>query len=559
MELSNQKQRELVGKLSKACKRTTKVKTDERFSSERLDELPDGLRKAATIAASLGMTEEALSISLRAPHERPHIWSMVHLHSDRDLFPFLFRVALRAAVKGTKIHERDILPSELVPMAKGLSKSLTGDQLKKKLKDKLQTQIKKERDLEENERQMRDGVKHDTDRFLDHRLIPLLELTRALASFLGTPLRQADTPFQELVRVWAKVRTNREGYYYESQFNHFFHQLGTRMVTFALWARSDLKAAPIRFLLKHLHQQNYLSPSTLIEVIATVARRPRFDIIAGEQAVQARSLIEREDDVTTRSALFAKLARAILPVSVGDAAEYFRAGLEQLDAIGSGDYDFTNELLGFASSIRGDELSQKDFHTLTNICELNMPDEEEKFPWSSFATAMSRLSGPRGLAKLSRWHDRGKISLECTLLPYLTALVRDGKIAPEDALALNRLADPAELWACNTERFATTIHEKHFSNAKVLIPELIRQYEENNPRLLSRSTVKELAAIAGEVLGRQHATTKYLSSAHRRFTDVSHDLNEQRNYHPLGDARLGQLPDDSQQKAPPCARYRCGD
>ena len=221
LELSNQKQRELVGKLSKACKRTMKVETAERFSSERLDELPDGLRKAATIAASLGMTEEALSISLRAPHERPHIWSMVHLHSDRDLFLFLFRVALRAAVKGTEIHERDILPSELVPMAKGLSKSLTGDQLKKKLKDKLQTQIKKERDLEENERQMRDGVKRDTDRFLDHRLVPLLELTRALASFLGTPLRQADTPFQELVRVWAKVRTNREGYYYESQFNQF--------------------------------------------------------------------------------------------------------------------------------------------------------------------------------------------------------------------------------------------------------------------------------------------------------------------------------------------------
>ena len=546
--LSYQKQRELLKKLGRTCKRAKKLKAAERFSSERLHELPDGLRKAATIAASLGMTEEALSISLRAPHGRPHIWSMVHLHSARDLFPFLFCVALRAAVKGTKVHARDILPSELVPLAKGLSKSLTRDQLQKKLKDKLQKRIKKERDLEDNERQIRDEFKRNTDRFLDHRLIPLLELTRALASFLGAPLRQADRPFQELVRVWAKVRTNREGYYYEFQFNSFFQLLGTQIVIFALWARSDLKAASIRFLLKHLHQQNYLSPSTLIEVIATVAGRPRFDVIAGEQAVQARSLIEREDDVTTRSALFAELARAILPVSADDAAEYFRTGLEQLDAIGSGDYEFTNELLGVASSIRGDELSQKDFHTLTNICELNLPDEEEKFPWGSFATAMSKTSGPRGLAKLSRWHDRGKISLEYTLLPYLTALVRDGKISPEDALALNRLADPAELWACNTETFATTIHEKHFSNAKVILMELIRQYEGNNPRFLSGSTVKELAAIAGEVLGKRHATTKYLSSAHRRFSDVSHDLNEQRNYHPSDDARLRQLPDDAQQK-----------
>ena len=33
-------------------------------------------------------------------------------------------------------------------------------------------------------------LKRDTDRFLDHRLIPILELTRALTSFLGAPLRK---------------------------------------------------------------------------------------------------------------------------------------------------------------------------------------------------------------------------------------------------------------------------------------------------------------------------------------------------------------------------------
>ena len=540
LHLSYQKRRELLGKLGRVCKRTTNLKTTE-------SDLPDGFRKAATIAVSLGMTEEALSISLRAPHQRPHIWSMADPHSDQDIFPHLFRVALRAAIKSTEVHERDILPSELVLLTKGLRKSLTGDQFKRKLRDKIQAQMKKGRDLEENKWQIRDEFGRDTDRFLNYRLASLLELTRVLASFLGAPLRQADRPFKELVRVWAKARANREGYHYKLQVNHFFQLLGTRIVTFALWARSDLKAASIRFLLKYLHQQNYLSPSTLIEVIAIVAARPRFDVIVGEQAVQARSLIEREDDVTTRSELFAKLARAILPVSVWDAKEYFRAGFEQLDAIGSGDYEFTNELLGFASSIKGDELSEKDVHTLTNICELNMSYEPEKFPWNTFATAMSKVSGPRGLAKLSRWHDRGKINLTYTLLPYLTALVRDGKIAPEDALALNRLADPAELWVCNTETFATAIHEKRFSNAEALIRELIRQYEENNPRLLSGSTEEKLAAIAGDILGKQHATTKYLLSAHRRFTDLSHDLDEQRNYRPSNNTRLGQLPDDTQQ------------
>ena len=550
--LSDQKQRKLLKRLGKACKRTTNLKIAEKYPSEESCKFSDGLRKAATIAVSFGMVEEALSISFRAPHLRPRLWSMADPHSDpysdRDVFPYLFRVALRAVVKGTEVYERDILPCELVPLTKRLRKSLTGDEFKKQLKDKIQAQMEKERDLEESERQIREETRNQTNRFLNYRLTPLLKLTRVLASFLGAPLGQADRPFQKIIRVWAEARTNREGYYYEAQFNYFFHWYGVRMVIFALWARSDLKAASIKFLLKHLHQQNYLSPSTLIEVIEIIATRPRFDIIVGKQAVRAQSLIEREDDVTTRSDLFAKLARAILPVSTRDATEYFKVGLEQLDAIGSGDYKFASELLHFASSIEGKELSEEDVHTFTNICELNMSYESERFPWSTFATAMSKISGPRGLAKLSRWHDRSKVNLEYTLLPYLTALVRDRKITPEDALALNRLAAPAELWICNTEAFATAIFEKQFPNAKTLFTELIRQYEENNPRMSVGSSVKSLATIAGEVFGKRHATTKYLLNTHRRLAGSVDGPNEQQNHHPSKSVPLGQLPDDTQQE-----------
>ena len=176
-----------------------------------------------------------------------------------------------------------------------------------------------------------------------------------------------------------------------------------------------------------------------------MAKRQSLRTLAGEEAIKTRSKIETENEVTFKASLYAELARAILHASIDESAAYFRAGLDQMDAIGSGDYDFTNELLLFASSVRGHELDERDFHTLTNICELNLPDDPEKFPWFAFAKAMSRVSGCRGLAKLSRWDDRSKVSLDYTLLPYLTALVDDGKIAPEDALALNRLADPAEL------------------------------------------------------------------------------------------------------------------
>lgn len=540
--------RSLVERLAKACKQTKGLTLSGKMGRDRSYELPDGLRKAAALALSLGMDRQALDISLRAPHAAPGIWAMNSQHSEGDVFPFLFRIALKSAVSGVAVHERDILPNDLRPFAKGVGRALHDKEFKEALKTRIAKQIQKQRKSPEPNKKLRNELKADADRFLDHRLTPFLELTQALAAFLRAPLRQADRPFQDLVRLWANVRKNKEGYYYEYQFNHFFQSLGNTIVMFALWSRSDLKIASVRLLLKHLHEQDYLAPSSLIGVITIIARRPRFDGIAGEQAVHAKTLVEREDDVTTRSGMFADLARAILPVSPADAAEYFRVGLEQLDAIGSGDYDFTNELLLFASSITGDELSEPDFHTLTNVCELNMSYEAEKFPWAAFAGAMSRVSGPRALAKLSRWHDRGKIALEYTLLPYLTALVQDAKIAPEDAIALNRLATPVELWVCNTEALAKAIHEKQYPNAKTLIAELIRQYEDNHPRLPSGATVKALAKIASDIFGKRHATTRYLADSSKRFDALRNELNDQSNYQPSRNQRLGKAPDDTQQK-----------
>ena len=74
----------------------------------------------------------------------------------------------------------------------------------------------------------------------------------------------------------------------------------------------------------------------------------------------------------------------------------------------------------------------------------------------------------RGLAKLARWDDRSKISLDYTLLPYLTALIDDNKIEPEVAVSLMRLSNPVELHSCDTATFAKSIDNKNYPNKKLL-------------------------------------------------------------------------------------------
>src|SRR5258708_5652272 len=180
---------------------------------------------------------------------------------------------------------------------------------------------------------------------------------------------------------------------------------------FLLWTRNDLHRESVEGFLSKASEGNRLSASALIELVDILARRPELQELAGRTASKAKQSIETENDVAARASLYAQLARAILPASSAESSAYFRGGLEQMDAVGSGDYQLTHELLWFAATLRGPELEDKVGHTLTNICELNMPDEAEKFGWSAFGSALSKALGYRGLAKLGRWDDRSKVSL----------------------------------------------------------------------------------------------------------------------------------------------------
>ena len=530
LEVDDKRARDLTRKLAKACKKAADVEFQRSFGTDRPGDLGDGMRKAAALALLLGSPADALTISRRAPHERPRAWSFSDHFSDRQVFPFLFHTALLAAIKGTEVREKDIIPSDLVGISKGMRNDLEGAAFRKNFKKRLEKHLhatKGKSDSKANA--LTHEQKSEAERFLSERLEPLLTLTRALTGLLSAPRGKADKPFTVLLDAWAKTGSQRERYGIR-EFSHFFQALGRHMAILGLSVRRDLKPASVKAFLRQLHKQEIIGPSSFIEVVSILAKRPPFEAVAGEQAMEVKAIIDRGDDVTYRAGLYADLARAILPASVADAAAYFRFGLDQMDAIGSGDHEFTNELLLFASSLKGEELEESGFHTLTNICELNLPEETEKFAWFAFGKALSRAAGCRGLAKLSRWDDRAKVPLEYSLLPYITALLEDGKIDPEDALALNRLADPAEFFACDTGTLATAIDSMHHANEKTLISELIAQFMENNHGLPLGSLTETLAAIAKRVIGPRSAPASYLSAAHSHFSGIRDERNENVNY-----------------------------
>ena len=531
LEFQNPKKKELVSKLSKRCKKTN-LQLPEPFHHDRTYGLEDGLRKASAIALSLGLRNEALVISLRARHPRPGTWDFRDVPYDNRVFESMFRVALVAAAKVQPLHEKDVLPKELIPICARISRKLTGQEFRNKAKKRLSNYIRKhheEKGTEITKHMLSFEEGQRAKEFLDQYQEPLLKLTKAFSCVLAAPTLSINKTFIEMIKVWEEIRESDSRYHTGRDNRHFFHMLGLNTAIFTIWARSELKPNTIKRFLKSI-QHKSIGTHTIIQVVAILASREPLHALAGEQAIKARSLIETEDDVVHRASLFSQLSRAMLPASIDEASTYFRDGLEQMDAIGSGDYQFTNELLLFASTLKGDELDGPDLHTLTNICELNMGEEPEKFPWGAFARAMSNVSGPIGLAKLSRWDDRSKISLNYTLLPYLTALVADGKIDPELAVALNYLADPVEYHEDGTKEFSKVLQSSVGLTKPDVISEFIRQYLANNPGVSSSRTLHVLTSLAKQTLG-PSPEGAYLAAAETHFDKVITTKNHHMNYH----------------------------
>jgi hypothetical protein len=530
LELNIAARRRLIGELARNCEKKKTIEISKDVHRERDYLIQDGLLKAVAIAIAMKMHAEASVIVGVISHERPRLWSFTDQFSNKDVFPFIINTVLRAAVERQSVTEHMLLPHELIDIGACVPDGTTGDAFRKALKAELEENLKSQKGLPDDKKSMSYDTKIDADRFIDERFEPLLDISRALTAMLSSEEGLGDKPFLELVDVWTRLRVKRERYSDIRNLNLFFDLLGRQFLIFSLWVRSDLKASSIGAFVEKVSEDGIAPASSLIEIIAILSKRVDLQESAGKMAIKAKGLIEREDEVSCRASLFAQLSRAIMPASFEEAAAYFRIGLEQMDAIGSGDYRFTNELLLFAAELRGDELEESDFHTLSNICELNMSFDEEKFPWLAFARGLARTSGCRMLAKLGRWDDRDKISLDYTLLPYLTALIEQDKIDPSIALGLLRLSDPAELWVCGTEQLAEVITRKRYPNSKELLTELIVQFEQNHPSVFMPRTLATLHKIAERELGKDFEHTSYLSHAAPQFKKLQDEENENRNY-----------------------------
>ena len=484
---------ELVSRLARACRKKGHLTFKHHQASANRDSLQDGLRRSAVVAMSLGRHNEANVISLRAPCDRPGIWSFRDIYFHREVFAFAFRIAIVAARKGTEIHEKDLVPNELVDVCRRIPRHVTGSSFRVKVKERLSRfATRKNKPDATSERSISYDDKQRLERFLDYTLAPMQRLVSAFSKVVSSSSAFVDGSFRDLINAWEAERRQAAQDYLLSG-KSILDQLGLELVLVLIAGRNDLGYDVFQEMLESSAYLENADFEARVECVKRLAQDPESRSLAGKLAQSTAETLESERDTEARADRTAELARAILPASRAEAATYFRSGLNLVDAIGSADYRLTSELLMFGATLTGDELDAADLHTLTNICELNFGEEPAKFPWADFAAASTQIGGLRTLCKIGRWHDRDIVRLDHSLLPCLTALVRDEKIDSSLAVALNSLADPVELWCCGTRHFLEEVARSSDPQRRAAVRVLIEQYLRNNSSSPSEESVQRFA------------------------------------------------------------------
>jgi hypothetical protein len=442
-----------------------------------------GVQRCSLRASHLGLDAEAVSIAHFAAPKRLDLWTLTDPFSTRYVLPWVLFVAAHAAAEGRAPTLFDCLPSELWDLvsAEPRPDSDAGQQalLEKKLRERPNRtgdgDKQRKRDLSESDRQRARGR-------LPSHILPIVALAGQLTAMLrarSESERQASLAL--FFEGWKGALVTDEDSYYRAATERYLDNLYSSCALHALIALDMFTLEAGAALIEWMQQSAFASTNLRIDFVQRFATNRETGALAGRMASEALKAIESEDDVQHRSDLTARLARALLPANRSEAAALFSRGLSELDAIGSGDQSFTNELLIFASSLEAEPLRSETAHRFAKICELNVYDSR-KFPWPLAAAAFSRIWGRPYLAQIARWHDRRKADLKLTLPCALSYLVCDTLIAPEEAVALLRLVDPVESWDWGWDNLIEAFINAEPGEIAALLDELLDQFEFAHPQ-----------------------------------------------------------------------------
>jgi hypothetical protein len=165
-----------------------------------------------------------------------------------------------------------------------------------------------------------------------------------------------------------------------------------------------------------------------IEVAGVLARRPGGEAAALELTQAIGKELSGEASTNLRIRDWAVLARAIWPLSRAEARQCFLNGLNVADSFSADDIEETYGLIALAEHYRGPPLAPEIVHEFQRLCEMQAPEDDDRYDWRAHAVALARMGRLDGLAISARLADRERGGLRHNHEMIAAALVDAGRL-----------------------------------------------------------------------------------------------------------------------------------
>lgn len=183
-----------------------------------------------------------------------------------------------------------------------------------------------------------------------------------------------------------------------------------------------------------------LFTTTLTHLARLAARSLRLETHSLDYAGKAFGLIrDAREHAESKSDSYVELARAVLMVSLSEAAAYFNQAVEVASKIGDENLERWGALLDLADHAADqDRPNPAMAYRLARCAELTYDyvARDKHFDWTATVEAIAGLCGNSSLAILSRWRDRDFGWAERILPIAINFLVARGRLDSKVALAL---------------------------------------------------------------------------------------------------------------------------
>ncbi|TPG53738.1 hypothetical protein [Ewingella americana] len=181
---------------------------------------------------------------------------------------------------------------------------------------------------------------------------------------------------------------------------------------------------------------NRFSLGDKLSVLALIARCPNLSDVAGAYSAMISSDIVKDDYIEQRGESYQDLAASLLPMSIGEAQEYYAQGLVQLDQMGGNDFDLIYSALHYAAEQPGGFVKPEFSHRLMNLCQTIFQHEPSKFGWTLFGRAAASSIGFPAIYKLIRWDDQDVVDYSYGLPQLACYLAKAGHLDARRAAVL---------------------------------------------------------------------------------------------------------------------------